>query len=43
MNLAEKNFKVWSKEPFDKETTNEVYRLKEKLDRSEFNATLLMT
>ena len=37
MNLAEKNFKVWSNQPFDKETTKEVYRLKEKLDRSEFN------
>ena len=37
MNLAEKNFKVWSKEPFDKKTTNEVYRLKEKLGQSEFN------
>ena len=37
MNLAEKNFKVWSNKPFDKETTKEVYRLKEKLDRSEFN------
>ena len=37
MNLAEKNFKVWSNEPFDKKTTNEVYRLKEKLDQSEFN------
>ncbi len=37
MNLAEKNFKVWSNQPFDKETTREVYRLKEKLDRSEFN------
>ena len=37
MNLAEKNFKVWSKEPFDNETTNEVYRLKEKLGQSEFN------
>ena len=37
MNLAEKNFKVWSNEPFDKETTNEVNRLKEKLHRSEFN------
>jgi len=37
VNLAEKNFKVWSNQPFDKETTREVYRLKEKLDRSEFN------
>tara|TARA_A100001388_G_scaffold258763_1_gene225541 strand:+ start:1861 stop:3555 length:1695 start_codon:yes stop_codon:yes gene_type:complete len=37
VNLAEKNFKVWSNQPFDKETTKEVYRLKEKLDRSEFN------
>ena len=37
MNLAEKNFKVWSNQPFDKETTKEVYRLKEKLDQSEFN------
>tara|TARA_B100000963_G_scaffold15448_1_gene11817 strand:+ start:1977 stop:3671 length:1695 start_codon:yes stop_codon:yes gene_type:complete len=37
MDLAEKNFKVWSKEPFDKETTNEVYRLRKKLDQSEFN------
>ena len=37
MDLAEKNFKIWSKEPFDRETTNEVYRLKEKLDQSEFN------
>ena len=37
MNLAEKNFKVWSNQPFDKETTKEVCRLKEKLDRSEFN------
>ena len=37
MNVAEKNFKVWSNQPFDKETTKEVYRLKEKLDRSEFN------
>ena len=37
MNLAEKNFKVWSKEPFDKKTTDEVYRLKEKLGQSEFN------
>lgn len=37
MNLAEKNYKVWSKEPFDKETTNEVYKLKEKLGQSEFN------
>ncbi len=37
MNLAEKNFKVWSNQPFDKETTKEVYKLKEKLDRSEFN------
>ena len=37
MSLAEKNFKVWSNQPFDKETTKEVYRLKEKLDRSEFN------
>ena len=37
MNLSEKNFKVWSNQPFDKETTKEVYRLKEKLDRSEFN------
>ncbi len=37
MNLAEKNFKVWSNQPFDEETTKEVYRLKEKLDRSEFN------
>ena len=37
MNLAEKNFKVWSNQPFDKETTKEVYRLKEKLERSEFN------
>ena len=37
MNLAEKNFKVWSNQPFDKETSKEVYRLKEKLDRSEFN------
>ena len=26
-----------SNQPFDKETTKEVYRLKEKLDRSEFN------
>ena len=37
MSLAEKNFKVWSNQPFDKETTKEVYRLKKKLDRSEFN------
>ena len=37
MDLAEKNFKVWSNKPFDKDTTNEVYRLKEKLNQSEFN------
>jgi len=37
MDLAEKNFKVWSNKPFDKDTTKEVYRLKEKLNQSEFN------
>ena len=37
MDLAEKNFKVWSNKPFDKDTTNEVSRHKEKLNQSEFN------
>ena len=37
MDSVDKNFKIWSKEPFDKETIQEVYRLKEELNRSDFN------
>ena len=37
MYSADKNFKVWSKEPFDNETIKEVHRLKKELNNSDFN------
>ena len=37
MYSADKNFEVWSKEPFDNETIQEVHRLKKELNSSDFN------
>ena len=37
MYSTDKNFKVWSKEPFDNETIKEVHRLKKELNSSDFN------
>ena len=37
MYSTDKNFKVWSKKPFDNETIKEVHRLKKELNNSDFN------
>ncbi len=37
MYSADKNFEVWSKEPFDNETIQQVHRLKKELNSSDFN------